>query len=98
MALARVLPVCFGWSAAAAVVEVDEDGFVSAFELRFDATPERVYDALVKETDVWWDPAHTFSGDASNLAFAAVPGAGAPAAVYARCGRSCRARATSSAT
>lgn len=83
MALARVLLVCLGWSAAAAVVEVDERGFVSTFELRFEATPERVYDALVQETGAWWDAAHTFSGNASNLAFAAAPGADAPAGVYA---------------
>ncbi len=80
MVLALLLVAGLAWPVAAEVAEVDEDGFVSAFELQFGAAPERVYDALVAETGAWWDPAHTFSGDALNLTFAVAPSSPRPGA------------------
>ncbi|MDH3640958.1 MAG: SRPBCC domain-containing protein [Gammaproteobacteria bacterium] len=58
-----------GWigSAAAEVVASGEDGFVSEHELLLGAPPERVYEALTAEVHRWWDPAHSYSGDAANL-------------------------------
>ena len=49
------------------VAEVDEDGFVSTHVIEIDATPARVFEALTDEIGEWWDPAHTYTGDASNL-------------------------------
>ena len=49
------------------VVDVDEGGFVSEHVIDIDATPARVFDALTDEIDRWWDPAHTYSGDAYNI-------------------------------
>lgn len=66
-ALGLVLPV------AAAVVDVDSGGFVSAHEIEIAAPPTRVFEALVAEVGAWWDPAHTYSGDASNLTFSQFP-------------------------
>lgn len=60
-----------GWAPAAIaeIRESDDSGFISAHEVEIEAPPERVFDALVAEIGAWWDPAHTYSGDASNMAF-----------------------------
>lgn len=55
--------------ALAEVVEADDNGFVSAFEIEVAASPERVFDALTAEVSKWWDPRHTYSGDSSNMLF-----------------------------
>ena len=59
--------VAFVWSASAAVLEADDVGFVSAHEIEIEATPTRVFEALVDEVDRWWDPAHSYSGDAASF-------------------------------
>ena len=59
--------------AAATVVEVDDGGFLSTHEIEIAAPPKRVFEALVAEVGAWWDPAHTYSGDASNLTFSQFP-------------------------
>jgi len=66
-----LLPIVFfvGWigSAAAEVVASGKGGFVSEHELLLGASPERVYEALTAEVHGWWDPAHSYSGDAANF-------------------------------
>ena len=59
-----------GW---AAVLESDAGGFVSAHEVEIAAPRARVFEALVAEVGVWWDPAHTYTGDASNMTFSEFP-------------------------
>ena len=54
-------------SVAAEVVAVAEGGFVSEHELLLGAPPDRVYAALTSEVHAWWDPAHSYSGDAANF-------------------------------
>ena len=49
------------------VLEVDALGFVSGHAIEVDAVPQRVFEALTAEIGDWWDPAHTYSGDAANL-------------------------------
>ena len=49
------------------VVEVRDDGFVSAFEVDIKAAPKRTFDALWKDVAKWWDPAHTYTGDSENM-------------------------------
>lgn len=57
----------------AAVVESDEGGFVSTHEVEIAAPPARVFEALVAEVGQWWDPAHTYTGDAGNVTFNEFP-------------------------
>ena len=71
--VAAVVALGMALPAAAAVVEVDDGGFVSAHEIEIAAPPKRVFEALVAEVGAWWDPAHTYSGDASNLTFSQFP-------------------------
>ena len=59
--------VAFAWGACAEVLEAHDNGFVSAHEIAIEATPSRVFDALVDEVHRWWDPAHSYSGDAANF-------------------------------
>jgi uncharacterized protein YndB with AHSA1/START domain len=59
---------------AAEVVESRPDGFVVRTVATIAATPAKVYDSLVKDVGRWWDPAHTYSADASNLSIDARAG------------------------
>jgi uncharacterized protein YndB with AHSA1/START domain len=56
-------PVC----ASAAVIDSAASGFTVKTTLEVQAAPAVVYDALVHKVGDWWNPAHTFSGDAHNL-------------------------------
>lgn len=57
-----------------AVVASAAGGFTSEHTLTIDATPARVYGALTVEIAAWWDPAHSYYGDARNFSLAPVPG------------------------
>lgn len=70
---AMLLAVCCNPPTFGAVTESDEGGFVSVHEVEVAAPPERVFQALVAEVHAWWDPAHTYTGDASNLTFNEFP-------------------------
>ena len=54
-----------GW-AAAEVVDSASNGFTVRTTLSIQATPQEVYKQIMLIGD-WWDPAHTFSGNANNL-------------------------------
>jgi uncharacterized protein YndB with AHSA1/START domain len=54
--------------------QVTPNGFLVKFEIIVNAPAAKVYDALVSQIGSWWDPAHTYSGDAKNLAIDARPG------------------------
>jgi len=60
--------------ARAEVVSSTPAGFVSRNVVGVAATPAAVYAAIVREVGRWWDPAHTFSGDARNLSIDARAG------------------------
>ena len=69
-----LLLACFAAAQGfAEVTKSDVHGFVSAHEVEIAAPPERVYQALVAEVGDWWDPAHTYSGDAANMSFNEFP-------------------------
>jgi uncharacterized protein YndB with AHSA1/START domain len=53
--------------AAAEVVDSAAGGFTSRTVVTIDAPPARVYEAFTAEIVRWWDPAHTWTGDAANL-------------------------------
>lgn len=55
--------------ASAEVVSQSADGFVLRFAVGVEAAPEDVVSA-VSELPQWWDPAHTYTGDAANLSLA----------------------------
>ena len=57
-----------GWQTAMAdVVDSSASGFSISISLEIVASPDQVYRQLVNNIHRWWESAHTFSGDASNL-------------------------------
>ena len=54
--------------------QVTPNGFLVNFEVSVNAPAAKVYDALVGQVGSWWDPQHTYSGDAKNLSIDARPG------------------------
>jgi uncharacterized protein YndB with AHSA1/START domain len=59
---------CLGFClpAAAAVVSVAANGCTVRQTVHLAASPQQVYDALVKPAK-WWNPAHSFTNDSNNL-------------------------------
>lgn len=60
--------------AGAQGLETSPGGFVVREAVRIEAPPERVYHAVVHGIAEWWNPEHTFSGDATNLSINPAPG------------------------
>jgi uncharacterized protein YndB with AHSA1/START domain len=74
---AGLLAVAFLLIAAPAradVVETTAAGFLVRQEATIDSPPDKVYRALASEVGRWWNPEHTYSGDAANLSIDARPG------------------------
>ena len=65
--------LALGAPVLAAVTESDDGGFVSAHQVEIAASPTRVFEALVAEVGEWWDPEHTYTGDAGNMTFNEFP-------------------------
>lgn len=61
------------WLANAAVADSAEGGFTIKLTLTIQGSPEKVYQSLVSHIGEWWDPRHTFSGDAHNLSIEEKP-------------------------
>src|SRR5271169_2213683 len=59
--------------ASAEVVAVSGNGFTVRETAEIAATPDKVYEALVRPQD-WWSSDHTFSGSAANLSLDANAG------------------------
>jgi uncharacterized protein YndB with AHSA1/START domain len=55
------------FSLQAAVQEQSEAGFIVKLDYQIQAPPQQVYAKLVHDVGDWWNPAHTFSGDAHDL-------------------------------
>jgi uncharacterized protein YndB with AHSA1/START domain len=60
-------------SAAAEVKSVTPRGFELVQTVTVHVPPKQAYAALTKPSR-WWDPEHTFSGDAANLSLTLKPG------------------------
>ncbi len=58
--------------AAAEVVDSASNGFTAKTVLQIQAAPDAVYRSLI-QVGAWWNPAHTFSGDAKNLSIEEKP-------------------------
>ena len=54
--------------------QVMPTGFLVKLDVNVNAPAAKVYDALVGQVGSWWDPQHTYSGDAKNLSLDARPG------------------------
>jgi uncharacterized protein YndB with AHSA1/START domain len=63
-----------GGDARCDVLEATPGGFAVKTTVTIAASRPRIYDALVQAVGRWWDPAHTYSGDAKNLSIDARPG------------------------
>jgi uncharacterized protein YndB with AHSA1/START domain len=63
MAVALSLPTL----SRADVADAAANGFTVKLAVTIRAAPQDVYRRLVHNVGDWWDPAHTFSGDAHNL-------------------------------
>ena len=55
-----------GW-AFGEVADSSTDGFTVKTSVMIHASPDTVYRRLVHNVGDWWNPLHTFSGDARNL-------------------------------
>lgn len=73
-ALLFALIVCGAAHATAEVLDKSAAGFTVKTVVTIAAPPDRVFSALVQEIGSWWEPAHTFSGDAKNLRITPAPG------------------------
>jgi hypothetical protein len=60
-------------TATARVAQVNERGFIVQLTATAPAAPGQVWGELVNPAD-WWDPEHSFSGDAANFSLDAKPG------------------------
>jgi uncharacterized protein YndB with AHSA1/START domain len=54
--------------------QVTPTGFLVKLETDVHAPPAKVYEALVGQIGLWWNPEHTYSHDAKNLSIDARPG------------------------
>lgn len=59
--------------ATAQVIERDADHFVLRYEIDLESPPEDMWTAL-GEIGQWWNSAHTYSGDATNMTLVLEPG------------------------
>jgi hypothetical protein len=55
-----------GW-ARSEILNQSANGFTSKVTMNIHATPDEVYRRIVRNVGDWWNPAHTFSGDAHYL-------------------------------
>lgn len=60
-------------SARAEVIESTPNGFIVRHVAALNASPAKVYDAIV-DVAKWWDPAHSYSGKAANMSIDARAG------------------------
>ena len=60
--------------AAAEVLSSNSNGFSVKHSLEISATPQQVYDSIVKSVGSWWNSSHTFSGSSKNLSIDDQPG------------------------
>jgi len=66
LAIVGVFASCIG-RAHAEVTASDPNGFAININVEIEASPQVVYRHVVENLGNWWDPSHTFSGDAKNL-------------------------------
>lgn len=55
------------------VLDSAENGFSLKHKVTINATPEKVYETIIKPSH-WWNPSHTWSGKSENLSIETIPG------------------------
>ena len=65
--LMLIVAISFSAESWGDVVDSDKSGFQIKVQSKSSATAEDVFRAIAKDIAKWWDPYHTFSGDAKNL-------------------------------
>ena len=60
--------------ASAQAAQVSANGFLVRHQVTIGAPAARVYEALAGQVGAWWNPQHTYSGDARNLSIDARAG------------------------
>jgi uncharacterized protein YndB with AHSA1/START domain len=60
--------------AAQTYPQIAANGFVVKQQVDIGAPPQRLWTLFVEQVGSWWNPEHTFSGDAKNLSIDARPG------------------------
>lgn len=70
--VALALVAMAGFPAAAEIVSRSENAFTLRFEGQTRLGPAGVADAF-SEVDLWWDPAHSYTGNAANLSLDLTP-------------------------
>jgi hypothetical protein len=71
--IAAVVLALAATPAAAEVVARTADSFTLSFDVNIETTPGDVVLAL-ENVGLWWDGAHTYSGEATNLSLSLEPG------------------------
>ena len=61
-------------TSAQSAPQVTPTGFLVKLETNIHAPAAKVYEALVAQIGLWWNPEHTYSHDAKNLSIDARPG------------------------
>lgn len=72
--LFAVLALAFAGPATAELDNAGEHGFSVTHAVQTAASPDAVYEAMTGRIDQWWNGAHSWSGDASNLYLRTGPG------------------------
>lgn len=71
MVIVLLVTVASSRAVYAEILEQGEAGFALSHVAEVAATPSALYMALTRDVGKWWDPEHTYSGDAKRLAMRA---------------------------
>jgi uncharacterized protein YndB with AHSA1/START domain len=72
--LGTVFLLMLAGTSAQSAPQVTPTGFLVKLETNIRVSPAKVYEALVGQIGLWWNPEHTYSHDAKNLSIDARPG------------------------
>jgi hypothetical protein len=72
--LGAVLAALLSGASPRALAQVAANGFLVRHQAAISAPPSKVYEVLVRQVGSWWNPEHTYSGDAGNLSIDPRPG------------------------
>ncbi len=69
-----MLPLLIILATAGEVVDGSASGFTSRNIIRVNADANAAYRVLAENVDQWWDAAHTYTGDSTNMSLDATAG------------------------
>ena len=62
-----IVILCWSEALVAEIVDSTPHGFSLTNKIEVSVSPQAAYTHIVSDIALWWDPAHTFSGDSGNL-------------------------------